>query len=289
MRVHEPESIRLGTSGFTAKGWPGTFYPKGLPEREYLSYYATRFNTVELVTTLYGTPAPSTVRRWYSKTPKDFLFAVKVPQKITHQNILVGCENEMYQFLKVMDALGEKLGPLLFKFGYFNPNVFAGVNDFLGRLLPFLAKLPKRYRVAVEIRNEDWLVPQFYDALRSCGVAHVLSNQAGAIRLAQAFDNCDPITADFTYVRWSGDRKTMEQQTKTWGNVIIDRRAELAEWSLLLHKLQERKIKIFAYANNYYEGCAPATAETFRSLWSPNAQEARPRISPVERQANLFG
>jgi uncharacterized protein YecE (DUF72 family) len=81
----------------------------------------------------------------------------------------------------------------------------------------------------------------------------------------------------------------MEQQTKTWGNVIIDRRAELAEWSLLLHKLQERKIKIFAYANNYYEGCAPATAETFRSLWSPNAQEARPRISPVERQANLFG
>jgi uncharacterized protein YecE (DUF72 family) len=180
--VYEPESIHLGTPGFTAKGWPGTFYPKGLPEREYLSYYATRFNTVELVSTLYGTPAPSTVQGWYSKTPKHFLFVVKVPRRSPHQKVLVGRENGIYQFLKMMDALGEKLGPLLFKFGHFNNNVFTGVNDFLARLLPFLAKIPKRYRVAVEIRNENRLVPHFFDALRSCGVAYVLSNQAGTMR-----------------------------------------------------------------------------------------------------------
>jgi hypothetical protein len=26
--------LRIGTSAFTANGWPGTFYPEGLPERE---------------------------------------------------------------------------------------------------------------------------------------------------------------------------------------------------------------------------------------------------------------
>ena len=81
----------------------------------------------------------------------------------------------------------------------------------------------------------------------------------------------------------------MEQRTETWTHAVIDRRAELAEWSVLLRKVHERKIKIFAYANNYYEGYAPATAETFRSLWRSDAQEARPTVSPVERQANLFG
>ncbi len=49
---------------------------------EYLSYYATRFKTVEIDSTYYGTPAESTVRSWYRKTPPDFIFAAKVPQVV---------------------------------------------------------------------------------------------------------------------------------------------------------------------------------------------------------------
>jgi Protein of unknown function DUF72 len=64
--------IRLGTSAFTAAGWPGTFYPKGLPGREYLTYYATKFDTVEVDSTFYRTSALTTVKGWYSKTPKGF-------------------------------------------------------------------------------------------------------------------------------------------------------------------------------------------------------------------------
>jgi len=56
--------IRLGTSAFTAAGWPGTFYPDGLPEREYLTYYATKFDTVEVDSTFYRIPALSTVKGW---------------------------------------------------------------------------------------------------------------------------------------------------------------------------------------------------------------------------------
>jgi uncharacterized protein YecE (DUF72 family) len=82
-------SIRLGTSAFTAAGWEGTFYPEGLPEREYLTYYAQHFDTVEVDSTFYRTPSKSTVQAWAQKTPEGFLFAAKIPQIITHEKVLV--------------------------------------------------------------------------------------------------------------------------------------------------------------------------------------------------------
>src|SRR5579863_6615101 len=143
--------LHLGTSAFTAAGWEGTFYPTGMKPTDYLTYYATKFDTVEVDSTFYRIPALTTVKGWYSKTPKGFLFSAKVPQPITHEKMLRDCDKEMAEFLKVMDALGEKLGPLLFQFGYFNRKAFLGVNDFLALLVPFLKRLPKGHRFAVEI------------------------------------------------------------------------------------------------------------------------------------------
>jgi uncharacterized protein YecE (DUF72 family) len=80
--------ILLGTSAFTAEGWVGSFYPAGMQPRDFLSYYATKFNTVELDNTFYRTPALSTVKGWHENTPSGFLFAAKVPQVITHKKVL---------------------------------------------------------------------------------------------------------------------------------------------------------------------------------------------------------
>jgi hypothetical protein len=79
-RHYGEPGIFLGTSSFTATGWAGTFYPEGMKQREFLSYYATRFAAVEIDSTFYGTPAASAVTGWKEKTPADFIFAVKVPQ-----------------------------------------------------------------------------------------------------------------------------------------------------------------------------------------------------------------
>jgi len=81
------------------------------------------------------------------------------------------------------------------------------VNDFLARLRPFLKRLPKDHKFAVEIRNKNWLVPQFVETLRERGVALALIDQSWTPRPSQWFEKFDPITADFTYVRWLGDRK----------------------------------------------------------------------------------
>jgi uncharacterized protein YecE (DUF72 family) len=280
--------VRIGTSAFTAAGWEHAFYPPGMKSADYLSYYATKFDTVEVDSTFYRTPKLSTVQGWYNKTPPGFVFAAKVPQVITHDKILSDCDAEMTEFLKVMDALGEKLGPLLLQFGYFNRKAFVGVNDFLARLVPFLKKLPKDHRFAVEIRNKSWLVPQFVEALRDRNVALALIDQSWMPRPAEWFEKFDPITAGFTYVRWLGDRKGIEQETKVWDKVIVDRHAELSEWAEILGKVHRRKIQIYAYANNHYAGYSTATVEMFRNLWKTYVPDTRKRKQADQVQGNLF-
>ncbi len=201
------------------------------------------------------------------------MWSTTFPQVITHEKVLVDCDDDMAQFLKVMDALGEKLGPLLFQFGYFNKKAFVGVNDFLARLRPFLKKLPKGHKFAVEIRNKNWVVPQFVETLRERGAALSMIDQAWMPRPAQWFEKLDPITTDFTYFCWLGDRKGIEEQTKTWDKVIVDRSRNLAEWVEVLKTVHKRKIQIFAYANNHYAGYGPATVEMFQDLWRRAVKE----------------
>ena len=76
-------------------------------------------------------------------------------------------------------------------------------------------------------------------------------------RPAKWFEKFDPITADFTYVRWLGDRKAIEEKTKTWNKIIVDRKPDLAEWTEVLKTVHKRKIQILAFANDYNVGMDP--------------------------------
>ncbi|MBZ5526996.1 MAG: DUF72 domain-containing protein [Acidobacteriia bacterium] len=270
--MSEP-GIRLGTSAFTAAGWPGSFYPAGMKPAEYLSHYATQFDTVELDSTFYRAPAASVVRGWHAKTPANFVFAAKVPQIITHEKMLVDCGEELKQFLGVMDLLGEKRGPLLFQFPYFNKSKFVNGAAFIARLRPFLAKLPADYRFAVEIRNKYWLVPALADALRERGVALALIDHSWMPPIGEVLQKIDPITADFTYIRWLGDRQGIEEQTKSWDKTIVDRRRELRAWAEACKKFLGRGIAVFAFANNHYAGHSPDTVRLFREILEKTGKE----------------
>ena len=78
----------------------------------------------------------------------------------------------------------------------------------------------------------------------------------------------DPVTADFTYIRWLGDRKEIEAQTKTWDKTVIDRRAALSHWVDYCYQTTHRGKKVYAYANNHYAGHSPATVALFLELWA---------------------
>jgi uncharacterized protein YecE (DUF72 family) len=280
----EPNILRIGTSSFSAEGWIGSFYPERVRPRDFLSYYATQFDTVEVDSTFYITPSISTVKGWNAKTPPGFVFAAKVPQVITHEKVLVDCHAEFKEFIEVMDNLGDKLGPLLLQFSFFKSSIFRSVNDFLTRLRPFLKQLPTDHKFAVEFRNKNWLVPQFIETLREHRVALALIDQSWMPRAREWFEKFDPITSDFTYVRWLGDRKAIEEQTKVWNKLVVDRSAELTEWADVLDKV---KVPIYVYANNHYAGYSPATVEMFRNLWRKDSPQAISQYRVAE-QGQLF-
>jgi uncharacterized protein YecE (DUF72 family) len=77
----------------------------------------------------------------------------------------------------------------------------------------------------------------------------------------------DPITAGFTYIRWLGDRKGIEELTESWDKPIVDRTTDLKNWVELLRKVHERRIQILAFANNHYAGFGPGTVKLFTDLW----------------------
>lgn len=207
-------SIRLGTSSFTAAGWEGAFYPAGMRPRYFLTYYATRFDTVEVDSTYYYTPSVPVVTGWANKTPAAFLLAAKVPQIITHEKCLIDCDGDLKEFLDVMSLMGDKLGPLLLQFPFFNKGAFLSSKEFFARLKIFLGNLSTEFRFALEIRNKEWLTPEFFDLLHAHQVAYALTDQSWMPGPEKIFEKFEPITTDFTYIRWLGDRKGIERVTK---------------------------------------------------------------------------
>lgn len=157
-----------GTASWSEESWEGVFYPPGTAPADYLTYYATQFDTVEANVTYYRIPGRRMVEGWSQKTPVDFRLSAKFPRSIVHagdgprpdpETLLVRKKvgEEVESFLESMDMLGPKCGPLVLQFPYFNRQVFPGIEPFLERLDGFLDSLPDRFRYGVEIRNRNWL------------------------------------------------------------------------------------------------------------------------------------
>jgi len=232
-----------------------------------LSEYAKRFDTVEIDATFYRIPSAAQVRSWAAKTPAGFRIAAKVPQVITHEKLLVKCEDEVKAFLGVMDELGDRLGPLLFQFPHFRRDAFASVGAFLDRLRPFLDTLPAGQSFALEVRNKEWVGEPLLSLLRERRIAYALIDYPLMPPVEDLIEKQDVVTADFAYVRWLGDRKGIEARTVRWDKLIVDRAAEMDRWTPALVALLERRIEVFGYFNNHYAGHAPGSIELLRDTW----------------------
>jgi uncharacterized protein YecE (DUF72 family) len=279
-------AVRIGTCAFTAAGWPGAFYPAGLQPRDFLTYYATQFDSVEVDSTFYHAPPARTVEGWRLKTPDDFVFAAKVPQIVTHEKCLRDCDAEFREFVAVMEILGPKLGPMLLQFPYFNQSDFETCEDFYLVLIPFLKKLPREHQFALEIRNKQWLDARFADTLREYNVALALQDQSWMPLPTQM--KFDYVTADFTYVRLLGDRKGIEKQTKVWDKVIVERAREIWHWVDVCATTVRRGAATYVYVNNHFAGHAPTTVREFQRLWNAKGMPelGAPRPLPLPSPAD---
>ena len=243
------------------------FYPAGTPPANFLTEYSKHFDTVEADSTFYRTPSASMVKNWQARTPPGFTIAAKFPQLITHEKVLRDCAEEVKEFLAAMELLEDKLGPLLVQFPYFNKKAFARPDDFLARLAPFLERLPSGFRFAVEVRNKGWINEQLLDLLRKRKVALALIDHPWMTPIHQLMAQHDLFTADFTYIRWLGDRKGIEERTKNWDKVIVDRRREMEIWIPEIRRILAKPRTVYAYFNNHYGGYAPGSIMLFYEIW----------------------
>jgi uncharacterized protein YecE (DUF72 family) len=141
MRLH------VGCAMWSHAPWQGRFVPRSLPPRERLSAYATWCNAVEGNTTFYATPTPDTVRGWAAQTDTDFRFIPKLPKLLTHQQRLVGGDDQLRAFLTAIEPLGSRAHALWVQL----PPSFGPAD--LDALTGFLRRLPRDYRYCVEVRN----------------------------------------------------------------------------------------------------------------------------------------
>ncbi|MGC1373595.1 MAG: DUF72 domain-containing protein [Candidatus Sulfotelmatobacter sp.] len=179
-----------GTSGWAYPSWKPDFYPAKLPQKKFLSHYATQLNTVEVNFTFRQRVKESTVQNWIQETPANFRFGVKAHQVITHIKRLKGTEDFVPRFLATIAPLASagKMGPVLFQLP---PNLKADT----ALLQDFLALLPRTLPTAFEFRHESWFADSTWEVLRAGGAALCVAE-------TEERTTPDVVTGEFAYYRF---------------------------------------------------------------------------------------
>ncbi len=250
-----PPRIRLGTQGWNYEAWVGPFYPEGTRPAEYLSVYARAFDTVEVDATFYAIPPSKTIRGWAERTPDDFIFALKMPQEISHERRLRDADDLAEEFFDRARELEDKLGPVLIQLG---PD-FGPVE--LPAVAQFLPKLPRDIRFAIEFRQRAWINDGVLALLAEHHVALALTD-ARWIPRKQMLALATRPTSDFLYIRWMGADRGLVDSSR----IQIDRIGELESWAAVLWSIGEQGREAFGYVNNHFAGHSPASVRELQRL-----------------------
>jgi len=231
-------AIRVGTSGWVYRDWRGAFYPDGLPQRLWLEYYATQFDTVEVNNAFYRLPSYDDFAKWRERLPDGFVVAVKASRFLTHVKRLADPAEPVARLMKAAAGLGDLLGPVLLQLP---PNLQSAPD----RLDACLAEFPHGARVAVEPRHKSWWTDDVRRVLEKRGAA-----------LAWADRRSRPVTplwqtTDWTYLRLH------EGAASPWPSYG---RTALKTWA---ERITEDS---YVYFNNDQHATAPRNAKTFRRL-----------------------
>ncbi len=230
-----PATIRIGASGFSYKEWLGGFYPPRLPGSEMLAYYAQRLPTVEINYTFRALPRRTLLEGWAAKTPANFRFALKAPQRITHFARLRQTTDTLNYFLQTASALGERLGPILFQLPPDLKRDDALLDD-------FIAQIDGSARAAFEFRHVSWFAFPVFEIMRA---------KQAALCIAETEKLLSPmeVTAPHVYLRL---RKDNYDETS------------LSHWASQIKLLAESTQEIFVYFK--HELAAPELAKRLTLL-----------------------
>lgn len=209
--------IRVGVGGWTYEPWRGTFYPKGLVQKEELSHASRHLTTIEINGTFYRTQTPASFAKWHDETPEGFVFSVKAPRYIVQKRELATTQESMQRFIDSgLAELRDKLGPVLWQFAPTKKFDRADFESFLKMLPKEIAGRPMRH--ALEVRHPSFVCAQFVDLARAYRAAIVTACDSDYPEIADA-------TADFAYFRIMG---SSEKHKGGYAPAALDRWADRA-------------------------------------------------------------
>lgn len=237
---------KIGCSGFYNKHWKGVFYPEELSTREWLNYYCSHFNTLELNVTFYRFPTLRTLEGWYNKSPEGFLFSVKAPKIITHIKKFSDCEtlfNDLYGVCE--HGLKEKLACILFQL----PPSLTYEEELLDMIIE---QLDTDFTNVIEFRHESWWDKAVYEKLAQHGI--IFASVSHPKLPETIIANTDTI-----YVRLHGKPKMFYSEYSL---------KEIAKLQTSIEKHKEAK-KAFVYFNNTAGTAGILNARTLNNIISP--------------------
>lgn len=238
--------IHIGTSGWHYEHWEGPFYPPDISSSEYLSFYAAHLKSVEINNSFYHLPKKDTFEQWSKTVPQGFLFAVKASRYITHMKKLKDPQEPVANFLEPVQALGDRLGPLLFQL----PPRWRANSE---RLETFLEILPDGIRAAFEFRDPSWFDERVYTALEEHNAAFCIYEFDRRISPKK-------ITADFIYVRLHGPEGAYQGSYST---------QELSGWAGAFSTWSSQGKEIYCYFDNDQAGYAVQNALELKDMLLP--------------------
>jgi len=238
MRARTTGRTLVGTSGWSYRSWRGPFFPAGLPARQELEYYASRFSTAELNGVFYRTPTLEAVERWRSQTGDGFVFAWKASKFITHwKRLSDNSVNSLALIEERLSILGEKAGHVLFQL----PPKFTVDTE---RLAGFLKLLAPARRYAFEFRHPGWYTPSVFRLLTDHNIPLCISDHHDAPAPWER-------TADFVYLRGHGPGGRYRRRYSS---------ATLSAWRESILPWRREGCDIYVYFDNDQKSAAPKDA-----------------------------
>lgn len=285
------KGIFFGGSSWKYPGWQGLIYNKKYSskksfEQNALTEYSELFPTVCADFALYDFPHPDKMKFINDQTVDEFKVSLKVTDRITvkrYPNISrfgpkAGTVNpdflnvEMFQehFLKPLEALKKKRGAIIFEFSTFHPNSGITYDRFVELIDDFLARLPKSYEYAIELRNEDFLTEEYLKMLQVHGVAHLLNNWTRMPPIIQQLKIGGVFTTKFSVSRaLLKAGRTYEEAVQLF-QPYTDIKEENTDLRMGVAEAVSRCIAdgrtLYAYINNRAEGNSPKTIEAILDI-----------------------
>jgi len=288
------QGVYLGTSSWKYEGWMGQLYTaeryeyrgkvaKAYFERDCLREYAEVFKSVCVDAAYYTFPSQQYLERMAEHVPEDFLFGFKVTDAVTIKKFpkldrfgdLAWKANENFlnadlfvkAFLHPCESIRPNVGLLMFEFSRFWPTDYEHGREFIADLDKFLGLLPKGWPYGVEMRNRNWLRPDYFECLARHQVTHVLNSWEAmppvGEQMAMPGSQTNPVLVVARFLLKPGRR--YEEAVKTFqpydGTKEVNDEARKAGAALIADGVKATGRKTFIYVNNRLEGNALSTIE----------------------------